>query len=203
MKILGLTGSIGMGKSATASMFREANIAVYDADAEVHALYEVDGAAVGPLSERFENILRDGAIHRPALRTAVLSDPEAMADLESIVHPLVGASQLNFRKHTEASGAAFAVLDIPLLFETGGNKRCDLVAVVSAPVDVQRARVLARPDMTEASFEAILSKQMPDADKRAKADFIISTAFGFDFARAHVHAIIDLMNQLGATPEND
>jgi len=203
MKILGLTGSIGMGKSATAAMFRDAGVAVYDADAEVHNLYEQGGAAVGPLSERFEGVVRGGAIHRPSLRKAVLDDPGAMKDLELIVHPLVGATQLSFRQKAIESAAAFAVLDIPLLFETGGDQRCDYVAVVSAPALVQRQRVLARDGMTEASFEAILSKQVPDAEKRARADFVISTAFGFDFARAHVHAIIDLMNRLGTDIEDD
>ena len=198
MIILGLTGSIGMGKSATAQMFREAGVPVYDADAAVHALYEKGGAAVAPLSARFEGVVRDGAVDRPALRAAVLADAGAMKDLEAIVHPLVGQTQLDFRAEAEASGAAFCVLDIPLLFETGGDKRCDYVVVVSAPPDVQRARVLDRPGMTDASFEAILSKQMPDADKRARADFIVSTGFGFDFARAQIQAIVDLLNRMGA-----
>lgn len=203
MKTLGLTGSIGMGKSATAQMFRDENVPVYDADAEVHALYEAGGAAVQPLADRFEGVLREGAIHRPSLRHAVLGDASAMADLEAIVHPLVGATQLAFREKAVADKAPFVVLDIPLLFETGGDKRCDYVAVVSAPADVQRTRVLARPDMTEASFEAILSKQMSDADKRIRADIVISTGFGFDFARAHVHAIIQLMTRLGSGGEHD
>ena len=195
MKILGLTGSIGMGKSATAAMFREAGIPVYDADAEVHALYAKGGAAVGPLSERFGDILKDGAIDRAALRGKVVDDPDAMKDLEAIVHPLVGLSQLNFRQKALESGAAFAVLDIPLLYETGGDARCDYVAVVSAPPEIQRDRVLARGEMSEAEFEQIRAKQMSDADKRARADFIISSAFGFDFARAHVQAIIQLLTE--------
>jgi dephospho-CoA kinase len=198
MKILGLTGSIGMGKTATASMFRIKNIPVYDADAEVHDLYTKGGAAVVPLSERFADITVDGAIDRTALRRAVINDPEAMSDLESIVHPLVGQTQLNFRQMALDSGAPFAVLDIPLLFETGGDKRCDFVAVVSAPAEIQRQRVLGRPNMDAEVFEAILAKQMPDAEKRARADFIISTAFGFDFTEAHVDAIIDLMNMIEA-----
>ncbi len=195
MKILGLTGSIGMGKSATAAMFREAGIPVYDADAAVHALYERGGAAVGPLSERFKDIVQDGAIHRPALRDAVLNNAEAMSDLEAIVHPLVGAAQIEFRQAALASRSSFAVLDIPLLYETGGDKNCDLVAVVTASADIQRRRVLDRKGMTEDAFNAIRSKQMSDADKRARADFIISTAFGFDFTRAHVEAIIELLNR--------
>ena len=202
MIVLGLTGSIGMGKSATAAMFREAGAHVYDADAAVHALYEKGGAAVAPLSARFDGVVKDGAIDRPALRAAVLADPTAMADLEAIVHPLVGKAQLQFRQDARARGAPFCVLDVPLLFETGGERGCDYVAVVTAPADVQRARVLERPGMSEASFEAILSKQMPDAEKRARADFVISTGFGFDFARAHVQAIVDLMNRMGAEDEH-
>jgi dephospho-CoA kinase len=201
MKILGLTGSIGMGKSATAAMFRILKIPVYDADAAVHELYEEGGAAVVPLSEKFPGVSVDGAIDRTALRAAVINDPDAMSDLEKIVHPLVGQAQLQFRSAALESGAHFAVLDIPLLFETGGDRRCDLVAVVTAPADVQRTRVLARPGMDEATFEAILSKQMSDSEKRAKADFVISTAFGFDFTRAHVEAIIELLNR--EESEND
>ncbi|MEM9226084.1 MAG: dephospho-CoA kinase, partial [Pseudomonadota bacterium] len=193
MKILGLTGSIGMGKSATAEMFREEGVPVYDADAAVHELYQVGGLAVEPLSKRFEGVIREGAVSRDALREIVLSDPQALTDLEAIIHPLVGQTQLAFRETAEAGGAPLAVLDIPLLFETGGNQRCDYVAVVTAPAEVQRSRVLARDGMTEASFEAILAKQVPDAEKRAKADFVISSAFGFAFTRAHVRAIIDLM----------
>ncbi len=193
MKTLGLTGSIGMGKSATADMFRDAGIPVYDADAAVHALYERGGAAIGPLSEMFGNVVQDGAIHRPSLRAAVLNNPEAMAELETVVHPLVGETQLKFRQDALASGAVFAVLDVPLLYETGGDKRCDLVAVVTAPEALQRERVVARPGMTEGAFEAIRAKQMSDADKRARADFVISTAFGFEFTRTHVLAIVELL----------
>lgn len=203
MIILGLTGSIGMGKSATAGMFREIGAPVYDADAAVHNLYEAGGAAVGPLSERFGDILKSGAIDRAALRAKVVDDPDAMKDLEAIVHPLVGMSQLNFRQEALESGANFAVLDIPLLYETGGDQRCDYVVVVSAPAKVQKERVLARGEMSEFQFEQIKAKQMSDADKRARADFIISTAFGFDFARAHVQAISDLLNQISADKAND
>ena len=194
MKILGLTGSIGMGKSTTAKMFADAGYPVYDADAEVHALYAPGGAAVGPLSERFGDILKDGGVDRAALRGKVVDNPDAMKDLEAIVHPLVGQSQLNFRQQATESKASFAVLDIPLLFETGGDERCDMVAVVTAPADVQKARVMLRGEMSEEQFENIRSKQMPDADKRARADFVVSTAFGFDFTRAHVQAIIDLID---------
>ena len=203
MIILGLTGSIGMGKSATAAMFKEIGAPVYDADAAVHNLYEADGAAVGPLSDRFGDILKDGAVDRAALRAKVVDDPDAMKDLEAIVHPLVGMSQLNFRQEALESGANFAVLDIPLLYETGGDARCDYVVVVSAPAELQKARVLARGEMSEAQFEQIKAKQMSDADKRARADFIISSAFGFDFARAHVQAISDLLNQMSAQKSDD
>lgn len=196
MIILGLTGSIGMGKTATAGMFEAAGLPVYDADAAVHALYEKGGAAVGPLSERFGDILKEGAVDRAALRAKVVDDPDAMKALEQIVHPLVGQNQLNFRQQALESESKFAVLDIPLLFETGGDQRCDYVAVVTAPADIQKARVLARGEMSEAQFEQIRSKQMSDADKRARADFVISTAFGFDFTRAHVQAIIELLDGL-------
>lgn len=196
MIILGLTGSIGMGKTATAAMFSAADLPVYDADAAVHALYEKGGAAVGPLSERFGDILKEGAVDRAALRAKVVDDPDAMKDLERIVHPLVGQSQLNFRQQALESESKIAVLDIPLLYETGGDQRCDYVAVVTAPADVQKARVLARGEMSEEQFEQIRAKQMSDADKRARADFVISTAFGFDFTRAHVQAIIELLNGL-------
>lgn len=196
MKLLGLTGSIGMGKTATAKMFADAGIPVYDADAAVHALYQKGGAAVGPLSEAFPDAIRNEAVDRDALREIVLADQEALAKLNSIVHPLVAYSQINFREAAAKSGAAFAVLDIPLLFETGGDTRCDYVCVVTAPAEVQRARVLARGTMDEAEFEAILAKQTPDAEKRARADFIISTAFGFEFARDSVNAIVSLMQRL-------
>ncbi|MDJ0919814.1 MAG: dephospho-CoA kinase [Henriciella sp.] len=203
MIVLGLTGSIGMGKSATASMFKEAGLPVYDADAAVHSIYQVGGSAVGPLSDRFPDAVVDGAVDRNKLRQAVLNDAGALKDLETIVHPLVGETQLKFRDEALASGAPVAVLDIPLLYETGGDARCDYVAVVSAPAKVQRERVLSRPGMTQAAFEAILSKQVPDAEKRAKADFIISSAFGFDFARAHVTAIVELLTELDHKASHD
>ena len=196
MIILGLTGSIGMGKSATAGLFRDAGIPVYDADAAVHALYAEGGAAVAPIEDAFPGVAQNGAIDRQILRTRVLDDPDAMKRLEGIVHPLAGEAQLDFRRRAKEEGAPFAVLDIPLLFETGGNRHCTYTLVVSAPADVQRARVLARPGMTQEVFESILARQMPDADKRARADFIISTAHGFDFARDHVRAIISLMQRI-------
>jgi len=202
MIVLGLTGSIGMGKSTTADMFRTRNVAVYDADTAVHQLYEKDGAAVGPLSEKFPSALKDGAIDRTVLRSLVVGKPDAMSELEAIVHPLVGQTQLAFRREAAAGSSPFVVLDIPLLFETGGDKRCDYVAVVSASAETQRARVLSRGEMDEAGFEAILQKQMSDAQKRAKADFIISTAFGLAFTESHVEAIIDLMTNLAGEKDD-
>lgn len=201
MKILGLTGSIGMGKSTTAKMFSDFGYPVYDADAEVHALYVKGGAAVGPLSERFGDILKDGGVDRASLREKVVDDPDAMKDLEAIVHPLVGLSQMKFRQQASETKKSFAVLDIPLLFETGGDARCDYIAVVTAPAEIQKARVLARGEMTEQEFENIRAKQMPDAEKRTRADFVVSTAFGFDFTRAHVQAIINLLDGM-ETGEN-
>jgi dephospho-CoA kinase len=200
MMCLGLTGSIGMGKSATAEMFRQAGIPVYDADAAVHAIYAAGGSAVEPLSARFGDIVTQGAIDRVALRARVLDDPQAMADLEAIVHPLVAQTQLDFRREASESKAFLAVLDIPLLYETGGESRVDAVAVVSAPLEIQRERVLARPSMTERDFEKILARQLPDAEKRARADFVLSTAWGYAFTKAHVSAIIDLFRQLETGP---
>ncbi|MEL6245417.1 MAG: dephospho-CoA kinase [Pseudomonadota bacterium] len=193
MIYLGLTGSIGMGKSATAAMFREEGIPVYDADAAVHAIYARGGSAVGPVGALFPEVIEDGAVDRSKLRERVLGDADALKQLEAAVHPLVGLEQLKFREQAEASDAPCAVLDVPLLYETGGDTRCDYVVVVSAPQDIQRQRVLERGGMTEAEFEAILAKQTPDAEKRARADFIVSSAHGFDFARDHVRAIIALM----------
>ncbi|MCA8901220.1 MAG: dephospho-CoA kinase [Hyphomonas sp.] len=195
MIVLGLTGSIGMGKSATAGLFRDAGVPVYDADAAVHALYLPGGAAVEPVEAVFPGVTVDGAIDRNLLRARVLNDTAAIKQLESIVHPLAGAAQREFRQAAMEAGAPFAVLDIPLLFETGGFAYCDYVLVVSAPADVQRERVLSRPGMTAETFEAILARQVPDAEKRAKADFILSTAHGFAFARDQVRAIVDLMNR--------
>lgn len=193
MIILGLTGSIGMGKSATAELFEDEGIPVYDADAAVHKLYAKGGAAVAPVEAAFPGVSVDGAIDRTKLREHVLNDPAALKRLEGIVHPLAGAAQVEFLKQARESNAPFVVLDIPLLYETSAENRCDYILVVSAPADVQRARVLARPGMTEEVFESILAKQVPDADKRARADFIVSTAHGFEFARDHVRAIIALM----------
>lgn len=198
MIILGLTGSIGMGKSATAAMFAEAGIPVYDADAAVHSIYARGGLAVEPLGARFPGVIVDGAVSRQRLRDIVMEDPDALKDLEGIVHPLVGETQVNFRKDAIHSGARLAVLDIPLLYETGGDSRCDYVAVVTAPAEMQRARVMARQEMSESDFEKIVAKQVPDGEKRARADFVISTAFGFEFTRTHVNAIIRLLETMEA-----
>ncbi|KST60898.1 dephospho-CoA kinase [Methylobacterium sp. GXS13] len=187
--ILGLTGSIGMGKSATAKMFSALGVPVHDADAAVHALYGPGGEAAAAIGKAFPGVLDpQGGVDRARLRAAVLGDSGRMAALEAIVHPLVRAASTAFlARHADAP---LVVLDIPLLYETGGESRCDAVAVVSAPPDVQRARVLARPGMTEAAFASILAKQMPDAEKRARADFVIDTSRGFPAAEAEVARIV-------------
>lgn len=188
MIILGLTGSIGMGKSTTAKMFAEAGVPVHDSDEAVHRLYR--GEAVGPVGEAFPAALVDGAIDRTILSKHVLGDPAALRRLEAIVHPLVKADSDAFlRRHREA-GSPLVVLDIPLLFETGGRRRVDKVAVVTATPEIQRQRVLARPGMSEEKFAAILAKQVSDAEKRAQADFVIDTGKGMDSARSAVEAII-------------
>jgi dephospho-CoA kinase len=191
MLTLGLTGSIGMGKTETAKMFRSLGIPVFDSDAAVHRLYAAGGAAVATVGEAFPGVVRDGAIDREHLSRIVLSDPKAIARLEAIVHPLVQQAQRDFAAASEASGADILVLDIPLLFETGGQDRVDKVIVVSAPAEVQRARVLERPGMSEEKFEAILAKQVPDAEKRARADFIIETDNGLHDAMQQVGALVD------------
>ena len=188
MIILGLTGSIGMGKSATAKMFAEAGVPVHDADAAVHRLYE--GEAVPPIEAAYPGTTRDGKVDRDELGRRVLGDAAAMARLEQIVHPLVRRAEERFLAEAEHAGAAVAVLDIPLLFETGGDKRCDAVVVVSAPADVQRVRAFERPGMTDNKFTAIVAKQMPDAEKRRRADFVVDTSRGFDAARAQVRDIL-------------
>lgn len=188
MFILGLTGSLGMGKSATAKMFAEEGVPVHDADAAVHQLYESEAT---PLIEAaFPGTTGGGKVNRDKLAQRVLGDTAAIKKLEAIVHPLVRNAEDRFLTEAERKGATVAVLDIPLLFETGGDKRCDAVVVVSAPPDVQRARAFERPGMTEQKFAAVLAKQMPDADKRAMADFVVDTSKGFDAARAQVRDIL-------------
>ena len=196
MIILGLTGSIGMGKTTTAQMFRDAGVPVYDADAAVHELYGPQGRAVGPVAAAFPGVIAaDGAVDRSALRTALGTDPSAWRRLEEIVHPLVRERQAAFLEQARAVHAPVVVLDIPLLLEGGGEKMVDAVVVVSAPEAVQRARVLGRPGMTEAAFNAILAKQIPDPEKRARADFVINTGLVFDEARRQVRAVLDALEK--------
>ncbi|MGE3143028.1 MAG: dephospho-CoA kinase [Hyphomonadaceae bacterium] len=195
MIILGLTGSIGMGKSATAQMFREEGVPVYDADATVHALYQPGGAAIAPMRAAFPEAVREGAVDRAILSRLVVGDADAMRRLEEIVHPLVNQAQRAFLDQQRQAGAPLVVLDIPLLLEGQGHRAVDAIAVVSAPADVQRERVLARPGMSEEKFAEILKKQMPDAEKRALADFVIDTSQGFDAARAQVRAILDVIRE--------
>jgi dephospho-CoA kinase len=184
--VLGLTGSIGMGKSATAGIFRRLGVPVHDADAAVHGLYR--GRAAPLVEKAFPGTVADGMVDRGRLGAAVLGDPARMRELEAIVHPLVREEEDTFLKR--AALAPVAVLDIPLLFETGGEARCDATLVVTAPALVQRERVLARPGMTEEKFQSILSKQMPDAEKRARAHFIVDTSRGFISAEAQVRSIL-------------
>ena len=188
---LGLTGSIGMGKSTTAAMFRDEGVPVWDADASVHRLYAKGGAAVAPIAKAFPNTVTDGAVDRPALSAILRGDPAAMKRLEAIVHPLVAEDRVRFLAGTDAP---LVVLDIPLLFETGAEDWLDVTLVVTAPAEVQRDRVLARPDMTEAQLDMILSRQMPDAEKRARADHVIETRT-LDDTRAAVRDLIATLTE--------
>ncbi|PTE07534.1 dephospho-CoA kinase [Mesorhizobium helmanticense] len=188
MIVLGLTGSIGMGKSTTAKMFAEAGVPVHDSDEAVHRLYA--GKAAPLVEAAFPGTTVSGAVDRAKLAGPVLGDAAALKRLEAIIHPLVRADADAFLARNRAAGAPLVVLDIPLLFETGGRGRVDKVVVVTAPADIQRARVLARPGMSEAKLAAILARQVPDAEKRRQADFIVDTSQGFDVARASVNAII-------------
>lgn len=189
--LLGLTGSIGMGKSTTAAMFAAAGTPVWDADAAVHRLYAAGGAGAAALADLAPGAVAGGAVDRDRLRAAVLGDPGLLARIEARVHPLVAADRAAFvARHAEAP---LIVLDIPLLFETGAEAGVDAVLVVTAPAEVQRARVLARPGMTEAAFQGILARQTPDAEKRARADFVLDTQQGIDAARAFV---LDLVEKL-------
>ncbi|MDP3737350.1 MAG: dephospho-CoA kinase [Hyphomonadaceae bacterium] len=191
---LALTGSIGMGKSATAALFAARGVPVYDADTAVHKAYGPGGEAVAPLEWSFPGVIgKDGGVDRAKLREKVSRSPDLMKKLESIVHPIVAGAQRAFLEKAEADGVDIVVLDIPLLFETGGDKRADVIAVVTAPEDVQRRRVLARGGMTEAEFEAILARQTPDSVKRRRADFVINTGFGFPYAEAQVDAILEAL----------
>jgi dephospho-CoA kinase len=192
--VLCLTGSLGMGKSTAAKFFAEAGVPVHDSDAVVHALYESE--AVPMIEQAFPGSTSGGKVDRAKLATLVLHDKAALARLEAIVHPLVGASREKFLAQAQARGAPVVVLDIPLLFETAAERRCDAVVVVSAPADVQRRRTLARPGMTEQKYEAILAQQTPDADKRRRADFILDSSTDFDHGRAQVRDILQAVAKM-------
>ena len=188
MIILGLTGSIGMGKSTTAKLFAEAGVPVYDADATVHRLYE--GEAVPSIEAAFPGTTANGKVDRNKLSAQVVHDPSAMKRLESIVHPMLGASRQKFLDKAEQSGAPVAVVDVPLLYETGGEKRVDAVVVVTTSPEIQRQRILARDNMTGEKLDAILARQLPDAEKRRRADFVVDTSHGLDPVRARIRDIL-------------
>lgn len=188
MIVLGLTGSIGMGKSTTAKMFAEEGVPVHDSDATVHRLYA--GEAVPLIEEAFPGAVVEGVVDRKRLAEAVLGRPEALKRLEAIIHPLVRADADRFVAENDKAGSPLVVLDIPLLFETGGMDRVDRIAVVSAPAEIQRQRVLARAGMTEEKFAALLGKQVPDEEKRRRADFVIDAGRGYEAAREAVRKII-------------
>lgn len=188
MIILGLTGSIGMGKSTTANMFRELGVPVHDADATVHDLYE--GELVSPLEAEFPGVTKNGVIDRAILSKYVVGNEAAMKKLEALVHPAVQQREKAFLSQAKQEGAPIVVLDNPLLFEMGRSERVDKILVVTAPPNIQRDRVLARPDMTEDKFEQILARQMPDSEKRERSDFIVDTSLGMDAAKEAVLKII-------------
>ena len=189
MIILGLTGSIGMGKSTTAKLFVEAGVPVYDADAAVHKIYE--GEAAPAIEAAFPGTTAHGKVDRNKLSTQVVHDPAAIKRLEQIVHPMLGASRQNFLDEAERSGAPVAVVDVPLLFETGGEKRVDAVVVVTTTPEIQRQRILSRDNMTGQKLDAILARQLPDAEKRKRADFVVDTSHGLDPVRARIRDILD------------
>ena len=196
MIVLGLTGSIGMGKSTTAKLFAEAGVPVYDADATVHQIYEGEAAPV--IEAAFPGSTVDGKVDRAKLSAKVVHDQAAIKQLEQIVHPMLGASRKKFLDEAEASGAPVVVMDIPLLFETGGEKRVDAVVVVSTDAASQRERILARGTMTNEALDGILARQMPDAEKRKRADFVVDTSHGLDPVRA---AIRDILAEVVKMPQ--
>lgn len=200
MIVLGLTGSIGMGKSTTTAMFADEGALVWNADEAVHRLYGKGGAAVDPVQQAFPGVVLEGAVDRTLLAGALGQDEDAFRRLEAIVHPLVLKGRLDDLAAAEADGVKLAVLDIPLLFETGGDAAVDAVVVVTAPASVQAERVLARPGMTRERFEAILARQLPDAEKRRRADFVIDTGEGLDAARARVREIVGMVLAEGWSP---
>jgi dephospho-CoA kinase len=188
MIILGLTGSIGMGKSTTAKLFAEAGVPVYDADATVHKLYE--GEAAPAIEAAFPGTAADGKVDRQRLSARVVHDPAAMKQLEQIVHPMLGASRQKFFEDAERAGAPVAVVDVPLLYETGGEKRVDAVVVVTTSPENQRERIMARGTMTNEALDSILARQLPDAEKRKRADFVVDTSHGLDPVRAQIRDIL-------------
>ena len=196
MRILGLTGSIGMGKSTTAKLFSEAGVPVYDADAAVHKIYE--GEAAPAIEAAFPGTTVDGRVDRAKLSAKVVHDQTAIKQLEQIVHPMLGASRQKFLEEAERSGAPVVVMDIPLLFETGGEKRVDAVVVVSTDPATQRERILARGTMTSEALDGILARQLPDAEKRKRADFVVDTSHGLDPVRA---AIRDILAEVVKMPQ--
>jgi len=199
MLIVGLTGSIGMGKSETAKMFVAAGVPVFDADASVHALQAKGGKALPLIGAAFPDVVESGELNRAKLGTIAFANVAAKKKLEAIMHPMVAEERISFFDAAEKSNAPFVVLDIPLLFETGGDQACDKVVVVSARPDVQRERVLKRPGMSAEKFDQIVAKQTPDADKRAKADYIIQTDQGLDAARL---AVADIVEELKGLAQN-
>lgn len=190
MIILGLTGSVGMGKTTTAGLFAEEGAMVWNADQAVHALYAVGGAGVGPVGEAFPGVVVDGTVDRDRLSAALGRDEGGFRRLERIVHPLIAMGRLEALEAARSSGVKLAVLDIPLLFETGGDSAVDAVVVVTADADLQANRVLSRPGMTRERFEAILARQTPDGEKRRRAHFVIDTGQGLEAARAEVRRIV-------------
>lgn len=188
MIVLGLTGSIGMGKSTTAKLFAEAGVPVYDADATVHQIYQ--GKAAPVIEAAFPGTTVDGKVDRARLSAKVVHDPAAMKRLEALVHPMLRAHHQKFLDEAERSGAPVAVVDIPLLFETGGEKRVDAVVVVTTSPEIQRERILGRDNMTAEKLDHILARQMPDAEKRKRADFVVDTSHGLDPVRSRIRDIL-------------
>lgn len=195
MIILGLTGSIGMGKTTVAKMFAEGGAPAFDSDAAVHQLYSPGGAAVEAVELEFPGVTKNGGIDRALLSQRVINDPKALSRLEQVVHPFVRQAQVDFAEAQRSAGAKVVVFDIPLLLETSGGDLVDRVVVVSAPHDIQRERVLGRPGMTEEKFTQLLARQMADAEKRKRADFVIDTGGSLDETRAQVRVVLDALGE--------